>query len=145
MCNIVWEEDEPPSDQRSHRRAKERSERGRRGGVKMTIKEIFEKVNLVAAIEQRRFFNYYEDTVEELSAAYPGFVFSEGAEYTPPEDLNAENVVLPLYHNAIVDNVLFLMTNEPTYKNEFLRKSRVAWLVYWNEKAKGKRIKRMRW
>ncbi len=111
----------------------------------MTIKEIFEKVNLVASIEQRRFFNYYEDTVEELKALYPGFVFAEGVEYTPPEDLSDKNVVLPLYHNAIVENILFLMTNEPTYKNEFLRKSRVAWLVYWNEKAKGKRIKRMRW
>lgn len=111
----------------------------------MTIKEIFEKVNLVVAIEQRRFFNYYEDTVEELSATYPGFVFSEGTEYTPPETFDNKNVVLPLYHGAIVENILFLATKEPTYKNEFLRKSRIAWLVYWNEKAKGKRIKRMRW
>ena len=100
---------------------------------------------MVVAIEQRHFFNYYEDTVEELEALYPGFVFPEGVRYTPPEDLSDENVVLPLYHNSIVENILYLATKEATFKNEFLRKSRIAWLVYWNEKAKGKRIKRMRW
>ena len=40
----------------------------------MTILEIFEKVNLVTPIEQRRFFNYYEDSVNELLSMYGDFV-----------------------------------------------------------------------
>ena len=113
----------------------------------MTILEIFEKVNLVVPIEQRKFFNYFEDTVNELQALYGDFVFIEGKENTPPESLSDEehNVVLPLYHNSIVDNILFLANAGETYKSEFIRKSRDAYLKYWNDNAKGRRIRRMRW
>ena len=111
----------------------------------MTILEIYEKVNLVVPIEQRIFFNFFEDTVNELQSLYRDFVFIENAEYTPPTDLSDENVVLPLYHNAIVDNILFLANKGETYKGEFIRKSKDAYLKYWNDNAKGRRIRRMRW
>ena len=112
----------------------------------MTLLEIFEKVNLVVPLEQRRFFNYFTDTVNELNTLYDGFVLDAEGEYTPPKDLSPDSVgVLPLYHNAIVDNILFLAGQEETYKNEFLRKSKAAYLKYWNDNAKGKRVKRMRW
>jgi hypothetical protein len=111
----------------------------------MTILEIFEKVNLVVPIEQRRFFNYFEDTVNELQSLYGDFVFIKDKEYTPPTDLTDDNVVLPLYHNAIVDNILFLVGIGEAYKSEFIRKSRDAYLKYWNDNAKGRRIRRMRW
>ena len=114
----------------------------------MTILEIFEKVNLVIPIEQRIFFNYFEDTVNELHSLYRDFVFIEDAEYTPPERLSDnedENVVLPLYHNSIVDNILFLANCGEIYKSEFIRKSKDAYLKYWNDNAKGRRIRRMRW
>lgn len=110
----------------------------------MLIREIFEKVNLSVPIEQRRFFNYFEDTVKELMSMYSGFVFEKDTEYQPPKALSVENVVLPLYHNSIVDNILFLAGGEATYKNEFLRKSRDAYLKYWNDNAKGRKIKGMR-
>lgn len=116
----------------------------------MTILEIFEKVNLVIPIEQRRFFNYYEDSVNELQSTYGDFIFIENAEiaeYTPPKMLTDEdkNVVLPLYHNAIVDNIIFFATGEERYKAEFIRKAKDAYLKYWNDNAKGRRIRRMRW
>ena len=113
----------------------------------MEIVEIYEKVNLVIPIEQRRFFNYLEDSVNELQSTYGDFIFIENAEYTPPKMLTDEdkNVVLPLYHNAIVDNILFFATGEEYYKSEFIRKSRDAYLKYWNDIAKGRRIRRMRW
>lgn len=111
----------------------------------MTILEIFEKVNLVITIEQRVFFNFFEDTVNELQSLYRDFVFIKDTEYTPPESLTDENVVLPLYHNSIVDNILFLANKGETYKSEFIRKSRDAYLKYWNDNAKGRRIRRMRW
>ena len=156
----------------------------------MTILEIFEKVNLIIPIEQRVFFNFFEDTVNELQSLYGDFVFlkhvkednsqSDGSsnkavdiygnvyingnlekdanfdelmnsatsvdnEYTPPKSLNDVNVVLPLYHNAIVDNILFLANKGEHYKSEFIRKSRDAYLKYWNDNAKGRRIRRMRW
>ncbi|MGN0163772.1 MAG: hypothetical protein ACI4EA_09405 [Candidatus Ornithomonoglobus sp.] len=115
----------------------------------MTIHEMYEKVNLVIPLEQRRFFNYYEDSVDELLIMYDGFVFPKDTEYTPPKTLDADNSVLPLYHNAIVDNILFLAVaggeNNQMYKTEFLRKSRAAYHKYWSDNAKGKRIKRLKW
>ena len=111
----------------------------------MTILEIFEKVNLVVPIEQRVFFNAFADTVNELMSLYGDFVFITDKEYTPPKGLNDENVVLPLYHNSIVDNILFLTNKGEFYKSEFIRKSKDAYLKYWNDNAKGKRIRRMRW
>ena len=153
----------------------------------MTILEIFEKVNLVIPIEQRVFFNFFEDTVNELQSLYGDFVFikDKGEEtmetsdtshrsvdaegnvyvngvlvepqendgdvkvsakgYTPPKRLTDDNVVLPLYHNSIVDNILFLADKGETYKSEFLRKSRDAYLKYWNDNANGRRVRRMRW
>ena len=115
------------------------------GGDDMTILEIFEKVNLVIPIEQRVFFNFFEDSVNELQSLYGDFVFIKDKEYTPPKSLTADNVVLPLYHNSIVDNILFLANKGETYKSEFIRKSKDAYLKYWNDNAKGRRIRRMRW
>ena len=111
----------------------------------MTILEIFEKVNLVVPIEQRIFFNFFADTVNELQSLYRDFVFIKDAEYTPPTSLSDENVVLPLYHNSIVDNILFLANKGEMYKSEFLRKSKDAYLKYWTDDAKGRRKRRMRW
>ena len=111
----------------------------------MTILEIFEKVNLIIPIEQRIFFNFFEDTVNELQSLYGDFVFLKEKEYTPPKRLTDDNVVLPLYHNSIVDNILFLANKGEHYKSEFMRKSNDAYLTYWNENAKGRRTRRMRW
>ncbi len=115
----------------------------------MTIREMYEKVNLVRPLEQRRFFNYYEDSVNELLMMYEDFVFLDDAEYVTPKTLDSNNVVRPLYHNAIIDNILFLASaggeNNQMYKTEFIRKSRAAFHRYWSENAKGKRIKRPRW
>lgn len=111
----------------------------------MTILEIFEKVSLKTPIEQRKFFNYYDDSVNELLSLYE-YVLVEGKTHdAPTTDLYGDSVVLPLYHNAIVDNILFMVSNDTNYKSEFLRKSKDAYLKYWHDKAKGKRIKKMRW
>jgi hypothetical protein len=110
----------------------------------MTILEMFEKISLKTPIEQRKFFNYYDDSVNELMATYD-IVIEDGKTYAPITDLYEDNVVLPLYHNAIVDNILFMISNEAEYKSEFIRKSKDAYLSYWNDKAKGIRQRRMRW
>ena len=113
----------------------------------MTLLEIFEKVNLAVPLEQRRFFNHFEDSVNELASMYDSFVFEDDKSYTPPKSLSDDNAVRPLYHNAIVDNIIYLagQGQNEAYKGEFMRKSRLAFLKYWNDNAKGKRVKRMRW
>ena len=111
----------------------------------MTLLEIFEKVNLVMPLEQRRFFNHFNDTVCELISLYGDSVLAAKGEYTPPKTLSDDVGVLPIYPNAIVDNILFLAGGEDLLKNECLRKSELAHLKYWNDNAKGRRMRRMRW
>jgi hypothetical protein len=116
----------------------------------MTLLEIFEKVNLIIPLEQRRFFNYFNDTVNELNTLYDGFVLeADCEEFTPAQDLSDSVQVLPLYHNSIVDNIIYMASQDASqrgeYKGEFIRKSRLAYLKYWRDDAKGKRVKRMRW
>ena len=113
----------------------------------MTLLEIFEKVNLVIPIEQRHFFNYFNDSVDELIATFGYFVLDSEGEYTPPKDLSDSVAVLPLYCAAIVDSIIFLAGSgqDEMRKSEFLRKAKAAYLKYWNDHAKGKRVKRMRW
>lgn len=111
----------------------------------MSLLEIFEKVNLTVPIDQRRFFNYFEDSVNELWSMYGNFIFGKAAEFVPPKALSDENVVLPLYHNAIVDNIIFLSGGKEELKAEFIRKSRDAYLKYWNDNAKGRKMKGMEW
>lgn len=114
----------------------------------MTILEIYEKVNLVMPLEQRRFFNHFADTADELCRMYgEKFVFdlADGEEYAHPTTLSDETHVFPLYHNAIVDNILFLAGQGEAYQAEFMRKAKDAYLKHWNDNAKGRRIRRPRW
>lgn len=115
------------------------------GGDYMSITEIYEKVNLEVPIEQRRFLNYLNDTVNELMAMYNNFVINKGSEYTPITSLSEKDIVLPLYHEAIVDNIIFLVNGEESRKNEFIRKSRNAFLKYWNDNARCRKLKKAGW
>lgn len=113
----------------------------------MTILEIYEKVSLRTPLEQRRFFNYFNDSVREIESLYSSFgdlVFLRDKEFEPVKSLEDENTVRALYHEAIVDNIIFLAGGDASYKAEFARKAEAAWLKYWNDNAKGRRTLRVR-
>ncbi len=102
----------------------------------MKILEIFERVNLKSPIEHRKFFDFYNDTISELTAICDKFLFQEDTEFEPVKSFDDESVVLYLYNDAIAENINFLNTNNETGKSEFLRKAQNAYLYYWNEDAK---------
>lgn len=115
----------------------------------MDIKGIYEKVNLMTPLEQRRFFNYFDDCVNEMRNMFAGYdkdyVIEEGEEYSPLQSLEDDNHVRERYYGALVDGILFYAGTGEEYKSEFIRKARDAFLKYWTDNAKGRRIKRMRW
>lgn len=104
----------------------------------MDLKSIFEKVNLIVPVEQRRFFNLFDDTVRELEASYGDFLFEKGKVYDTPNGLDDFCPVRPLFAPAIVDNILFNLSGGENYKTEFIRKAQEAYLKYWNDNAKGR-------
>lgn len=115
----------------------------------MNAKQVYERVCLVANIGERQFFDRLNDTLGSLGAAYgetPKLLWEAGEDGEYPEgqwvkSLSDELVLLPLYHAALPDNILYLSGAGETYGQEFLRKSREAWLAYWNRDAKGRTIK----
>lgn len=107
----------------------------------MTLLEMYEKVNLTLPLEQRRFFNYFNDSSEELLSLYGNFALEKDVPYKAPESLSDNIAVRALYHTAIVDNILFLAGQGDAYKSEFLRKAHNAYLKYWNENARGRKLK----
>ncbi|MCK9477994.1 MAG: hypothetical protein M0R40_00645 [Firmicutes bacterium] len=112
----------------------------------MTIKDVFEKVSLETPIEQRRFFNYYNDSVSELEGLYGNDkknLFK--GEPVIVKSLSDESTVLPLYNTAIVDNILFLTGLGESHKGEFIRKAHAVYLKYWKDGAKGKQVKNLGW
>lgn len=114
----------------------------------MTTLEIFERISLKTPMEQRRFFNFFNDTADELETLYgfiPEVVFEDVSKRVKIKSLSDENNILPLYHEAVIDNIMFLSGQEEVYKSEFIRKSNLAYFRYWNDYAKHRRAKRMRW
>ena len=108
-------------------------------------KKLYERVNIAVRLEERRFLNYFDETVRELEAQYGDYLFINGETYKFPKSLTENCVVRPLYHNAIMDNILYLAAGGDEYKGEFIRKARLAYHKYWGERAKGMRIRRARW
>ena len=116
----------------------------------MTVLEIYEKITLKAPIEQRVFLNYLNDSINEIAALHgdmPHLVFHgniKSADIVPIDTIYGEEkiVLLPLYHNAIVDNILFLCGQGDEHKLETIRKAKDAYLQYWSEYSKHKQIKR---
>ena len=127
----------------------------------MNVKQIYERVSVVMPVFQRQFFDRLNDTVVELGGMYgevPKLLYVENDDGTfagsscEPFDIwvteledelsiETEVSILPLYHAAIVDNILFLSGAGEHYKGEFIRKAREAWLKYWNVDAKDRRVK----
>ena len=113
---------------------------------------------LSVSLEQRRFFSYFNQSVQEIEASLgvrryrsdeekgrSSFLWKSGFEGHRVRDLEEECPVLDLYVPALVDNILFLAGQGDTHKAEFIRKAKEAWLHYWNEGSRGKRFGGRRW
>lgn len=53
--------------------------------------------------------------------------------------------IAPLYHIAMVDNILYMATNSEAFKVGFINKARQAYSTYWGKHAKGKKMGRRTW
>ena len=111
----------------------------------MILREIYEKVCLKTRLEERRFFNHFNDTVIELEAMFPGMI-CDGA-FTPFEKLTDECNVKNIWTPAIVDNIIFLSGDDKdgTYKSEFIRKAQNAAHAIRKKDGRARHIKKRRW
>ena len=111
----------------------------------MNILTIYKKVSQRTPLEQGKFFDYYNESVQELESLYDDFLYKDGKGFIPAETLDDENNIRDLYCGAVADNITFLAGGDAAYKSEFARKAENAWLKYWNDNAKNRHLKRERW
>lgn len=115
--------------------------------ILFTALDIFEKVNLKRPMEQRRFFNALNDTLDELRATYYDIEILVNGEKEPGRTGRLTDVIdgIDLYVGAIVDNINFLNGGDETDKGEFVRKAELAHAADRRKKNKVRRIKRLGW
>ncbi len=117
----------------------------------MTILQMFEKVNIKMPLSQRKFLNFLNDTQDELQSLYEEKYLTElETGILPIESIEDTIAIDPLYHFAMVDNILFLSGAGDTYKSEFARKSSDVNLRMWHKNTidkdgKAKKLRRARW
>ncbi|MBP3359937.1 MAG: hypothetical protein J6N52_03715 [Clostridia bacterium] len=114
----------------------------------MTARLIYEKINLaVPGIEQRRFFNWLNDTIDEMNVLCRDdkYIFVNPGEKSVVDSLDDDINVKDLFAFAIVDNILFLAGVGDAYKSEFIRKTRSVYDKYARDDKKTRIIKKMRW
>ena len=91
----------------------------------MSVKQLYEHVTIRVPLDTRRFIDYLNETLLELSSLYNDFVFKPGEEGTVIININQELPTRPPYFAAIVYNILYLCGYDTngTYKSEFIRLS----------------------
>lgn len=118
----------------------------------MEILQIYERVCLVKPIGEREFFDRLNDTIREIEGLYgdePKILYKRDGDghyltYGWVRTFDDEINLLPLYHTAMADNILYMSGAGDIYGQEFLKKAREAHLTYWNRNAKGRRVRRAR-
>lgn len=99
----------------------------------MYIKDIYEAVVMSAACPQPKFLSCLDTTVRSLTTKY-GFkrIINDNA-YAKPVDINGDLPVKDEYFNAIVDNILYLVTQNPDYKTDFMAEAEYAYKSVWRK------------
>ena len=117
----------------------------------MTIIDIYERISLKVPMEQKLFFNALNDTINAISARYgsiPGVTFDNrlrGDELMPIHGLIEEIPLLPMYHNAVVDGIMYRSGQGDAYGAESDRKADEAYRYYWFLHSGGKKTRRRQW
>ena len=100
----------------------------------MEFKKMYERVLLVTPLEQRRFFDYYEASVNELTMMFDAkYVMKKDCKFEAPENIEYEDKTRVFFHEPIIDNILYMAGCGDIYKTEFIRKANQAVKEAWKE------------
>lgn len=120
----------------------------KKGRKPMLVKHVYEHVIIRAPLDVRKYLDYFNETLAELSAMYDGHVFKPGFEGDVVKRVEEEVPFREVYFPAVVDNILFLSGYDTggTLKSEFIRKSQSAYdICKRNDEKKARHIKKVWW
>ncbi len=111
----------------------------------MNTGKIYEHVCKVKPIPQDRFFAALNYTERELVSKYGKDTVLDRAALIDIVRLDDDTGTKAAFDNAIIDNILYLVTGEEHYKTDFAAHAQYAYHTVWNEKNRGKRIRKEIW
>lgn len=101
-------------------------------------KNLFESLSLQDEISERKFINFLNNTLNEVSCAIPSKDKSKLSKvFTIADSIDLDS----RYESCIVDNIMFLNTAKTDYKSEFVRKLANANNSVFKENCKGRKLK----
>ena len=107
----------------------------------MIVQEVYDKVTLSADCHQADFLTHFDTSVRAILAKYGSkYVLLPESQYTRPSGIYDTVPVYEEYMNAIVDNILFLLTGNPDRKTDYVAEADDAYKTVWHEKMRGKRF-----
>ncbi|MBE6599127.1 MAG: hypothetical protein E7638_06775 [Ruminococcaceae bacterium] len=106
----------------------------------MYIKDIYEAVVMTSPCSQPKFLRFLDTTVRSLTAKYGiGRVINDKA-YMTPEGIDGDLPLKEPYFNAVVSNILFLLTGNTDYKTDYMAEAEYAYKTVWRTDMKGLRM-----
>ena len=87
----------------------------------MNVIDVFERVTLTTPLSQPKFIHYFNDSVAYLVSKYrPRYVLTDDMNILEKaEDIHDTVAVMEQYADAIVDNIIYLATDNADRKTDF--------------------------
>lgn len=100
----------------------------------MDARNVFERVNFTATVNQNAFLAFLNDTISELKAKFGDkYIFISDAS---PEIINTIDDGMNIYDDyylPLVDNVLYMVTNDDKHKTDFVNHAKAAYQAVWRK------------
>lgn len=93
----------------------------------MIVKEVYDRVTLDTPCKQNEFLSHFDTSVRALIARYgKKYVILPHQLYQRPS-INEESPVYEEYFNAILDNIVYLLTANPDRKTDYVQEAEDAY------------------
>ena len=106
----------------------------------MYVKDIYETVLTSAECSQPKFLTHLDTTARSLIAKYGIRRVIDDNAYIKPQSITGDYPVKEEYFNAVVSNILYLITGNGDYKTDFMAEAEYAYKTIWSGSMKGLRM-----
>lgn len=111
----------------------------------MKTETVYEYVCKIKAVPQDRFFAALNYTVRELVSKFGADIVMESSVIYDIVRLKDSTGVREEFSDALIDNILYLLTGDADRKTDFTAHAQYAYHTVWNEKNRGKGRRKEKW
>ena len=106
----------------------------------MDTTALYDRVNRTASLSKPEFVAFYNDSVIYLVSRYREKYVCDGKHTKLARPDDGSNVY-EYYSDAILNNIIYLKTNNADRKTDFIQEADSAYKTIWNESISKKQIK----